>query len=283
MIYFGPAGNSESFYAQGFKHTVEQMAWLKNMGLNAYEYSFGRGVRLKEGTAREIGEEARKNGIALSVHAPYFINLASDDPEKYEKNLNYFTESARAATWLGATRVIFHPGSCAKLDRAQAVAWTAANLEKILKELEGRFDHLLFCPETMGKLNQVGDLAEVLAFCKISDQLLPTIDFGHLHARGIGSINSREDFAAILDTMENELGRERMRHFHVHFSKIEFTGKGEKAHRIFADEGFGPDFAFLAPELVARELEPTIICESKGTMAEDARTMKELYEKELGK
>ena len=96
MIHFGPAGNSQSFYDEGHKHTIEQMPWLKTMGLNAYEYSFGRGVRLKEQTAREIGEEAQKNGITLSVHAPYFINLASDDPEKYEKNLAYFTESARA-------------------------------------------------------------------------------------------------------------------------------------------------------------------------------------------
>lgn len=114
MIRFGPAGNSNAFYEEGHKHTVEAMEWVARMGLNAYEVSFGRGVRLKEETAGKIGEEARRYGVALSVHAPYFINLATDDPEKIAKNTSYFLESARAARWLGADRVVFHPGSCAK-------------------------------------------------------------------------------------------------------------------------------------------------------------------------
>lgn len=279
MIRFGPSGNSEEFYAAGYKHTYEAMEWLQGMGLSAYEYSFGRGVRVGESSARVIAERAKQCDIAMSVHAPYYINLASDDAEKFEKNLQYFRESAEAAKWLGAKRVIFHPGSCAKLDRTQAFVWTRDNLSRILQMLdaEGHGD-LIYCPETMGKVNQIGTLEEIIALCSIDERLLPAIDFGHLHARDRGAITQPAHFDAILAALENGIGHERTARMHVHFSKIEFTNSGEKQHRTFADAGFGPDFSHLAPLLIRRRLEPVIICESKGTMAMDALAMLRMYE-----
>lgn len=275
MIKFGPSGNSEIFYAQGYKHTYEAMKWIADMGLNAYEYSFGRGVRLGEQTAEKIKNEAEKYGVSISVHAPYFINLANSETDK---NAEYFIESGVAAKWLGAKRIVFHPGSCAKIDRKIAFEAVKTNLKEMINRIdESGLSDLTYCPETMGKINQIGDLSEIIELCNIDERLLPTIDFGHLHTRGIGCINSSEDFAAILDALINGIGYERTRDMHVHFSKIEFTKAGEKRHVTFADEGFGPDFNFLAPELVKRRLEPTIICESKGTMAEDAKTMLEIY------
>lgn len=282
-IKFGPSGNDNAFYEAGHKHTYEAMAWLKEMGLNAFEYSFGRGVRIKEPSAAKIHEEAEKNGITLSVHAPYYINLATDDREKLEKNAVYFRESAQAAKWLGAKRVIFHPGSCAKLDRAQAFAWTKQNFAWILGEMdELGYGDITFCPETMGKINQLGDLEEVIALVNLDERVLPTIDFGHLHARGLGAINTKEDFAQILDALEKGIGQERTANMHVHFSKQEFTSMGEKRHHTFADTEFGPDFALLAPLLAQRNMHPTIICESNGTMAQDALAMKGMYEAWIG-
>ena len=280
MIRFGPSGNSIAFYDEGYKHTYEAMKWVADMGLNAYEYSFGRGVRIKEESANKIADEAEKYGIALSVHAPYFINLASDDEEKFEKNVNYFADASKAATWMRAKRVIFHPGSCAKIDRTQAFEWTKANLKRMLCRMdELGYTDLHYCPETMGKINQVGDLNEVIELCKVDERLIPTIDFGHLHTRGIGAINTADDFEKILVSLIDGLGKERVKHFHVHFSKIAYTGMGEKMHVTFDDEGYGPDFSLLAPLLKKYGLEPNIVCESNGTMAKDAKTMKEMYEK----
>ncbi len=278
MICFGPSGNSLAFYDEGYKHTYEAMKWVHDMGLNAYEYSFGRGVRIGADAAGKIAEEAQKYGVALSVHAPYFINLASDDEEKFQKNITYFTDSANAAKLLRAKRVVFHPGSCAKIDRALAFEWTKKNLARMMKELDAAgCGDFTYCPETMGKLNQIGSLEEVIELCRIDERLLPTVDFGHLHTRGIGALNTPEDFDAVLRALIDGLGFERAKHFHVHFSKIEYTKMGEKMHKTFDDEGFGPDFSLLAPLIKKYGLEPVVICESNGTMAKDAKTMREMY------
>lgn len=273
---FGPAGNSELFYEQGGKHTYQAMKWIADKGLSAFEYSFGRGAKMSEHTGAKIAAEAKKYGISLSAHAPYFINLGTLDPEKIDNNIRYFTESALCAARLGADRVVFHPGSPTGQERGVAFENVRTNI-KIMLSCVSDYPNITFCPETMGKINQIGDLAEVLTLCRENEQLIPAIDFGHLHTRGLGCLNSRADFGAILDELVSQIGFERAKHFHVHFSKIEFTAGGEKMHKTFADEGYGPDFNLLAPELIARNLEPRIICESKGTMAEDAATMMKIY------
>ncbi len=281
MILFGPAGNSDRFYEEGHKHTAEAFSWIANMGLNAYEYSFGRGVRIKHDTAAAIGKEAAANGIALSVHAPYYIHLATLESEKAQNNLQYLSESARAAKWMGAKRVVFHPGSQGRVSRSQAFDQIKKALVLAIAHLENEqlFD-VTICPETLGKVKQLGDLIEVIQLCKLDERVVPAIDFGHLHARGIGALNNESDFAHILDTIENELGGYRAKHFHVHFSKIEYSAQGEKKHRTFAEKEYGPDFTPLAKLIAQRGLEPVIICESKGTMAQDAAEMKRIYEQE---
>ena len=141
------------------------------------------------------------------------------------------------------------------------------------------FEDIVFCPETMGKVNQLGDLAEVIELCKLDDTFLPTIDFGHLNARGFGCINGKEDYEKMLSDVENALGYDRLKVFHSHFSKIMFTiPGGEKMHLTFDDnQGFGPDYEPLM-ELVAKKgLAPTFICESAGTQDKDALTMKNCY------
>lgn len=282
MILFGPAGNSASFYDQGHKHTYQAFEWIAGLGLNTYEYSFGRGVRIKEETAKIIGQKAAEHGVTLSVHAPYYINLATLEEEKAINNLRYLHESAQAAKWMGAKRIVFHPGSEGKQTREQAFAVIKAALGIAIDHLKSEqlFD-IEICPETMGKIKQIGDLDEIIELCKLDERIIPAIDFGHLHARGRGAIKTEQDYAQILDTLENGLGGYRAKRFHVHFSKIEYTAKGEKMHRTFADQGFGPDFGPLARLIAQRRLEPVMICESKGTMAEDAVEMKRLYTKEL--
>ncbi|MDI6602115.1 MAG: TIM barrel protein [Thermoanaerobacteraceae bacterium] len=275
---FGPSGNSQSFYNEGHKSTTEAPEWLKKKGLDAFEYSFGRGVRIRESTAREIGGAFAKEGITLSVHAPYYINLASTEEDKKKNTIRYFTESVTAAHWMGATRVIFHPGAVGSEDRDTAYGRALEFFNEIIHEVKSLgYDEVHLCPETLGKINQLGTVEEVLKLCSLDRNIIPAIDFGHLHARTVGGIRTKDDYKKILDMMEDSLGDDRASRFHIHFSHIEYTKQGEKKHHDLKDEGFGPDFEPLAELMVKRNLEPTIICESPSMMAEDAKTMKEIY------
>lgn len=276
-IKFGPAGNSDSFYDEGNKHSRQAPAWLKAMGLNAYEYSFGRGVRMKHDTASAIRDQAEQNGIAMSVHAPYYINFANEDDGKIEKSINYLVESAKTALWLGASRVVFHPGVAGK-DRRRSFDRIRETLPTALEKVYEANPNIIVCPETMGKIIQIGDLEETLDLCMLDDAMLPCVDFGHLHARTLGEIAGREQYIKVLDSIEQRLGSDRAKRFHIHFSRIEHTARGEKRHWTYADTQFGPDFEPLGELLAERGLEPTVICESKGTMAEDAAAFKAIYE-----
>lgn len=280
MIRFGPAGNSDSFYAQGHKRTTEAFSWIAQMGLNAFEYSFGRGVQLSQATAEAIGEAAAKEGVFLSVHGPYYINLATEDTDKAAANIRYLMQSVQAAKWMGAKRVVFHPGTPGKLVYEDAVARVKAALLVAAEALGSMLDEVAICPETMGRPKQIGSLEETIELCQLDSRIIPALDFAHLHARGKGAIQTEQDYADILDKLEAGLGKQRVKHFHIHFAHIQYTAAGEKMHRKFSDEGFGPDFAPLARQLIRRGMEPVIICESQGTMAEDAAEMKRIYEEE---
>jgi deoxyribonuclease-4 len=278
-IRFGPAGNSLSFYGQGYKSSVEAPKWLADMGLSAYEYSCTKGVKIKEDTASRIGEEAYKYDIAMSIHAPYFINMASTDPRKRNNSIEYIMQSMQAARWMGAKRVVFHPGSCGKMDRRKALILAGETLKRTIREAGERgFGDIVLCPETLGKKNQLGSLEEVVEMCGMDDRLMPAIDFGHINAYTGGGLKTSEDFAGVLDTIEQALGYEYIKNLHVHFSRIEFTKGGEKKHWTFADTQYGPEFEPFAGVLAKKRLQPVIICESRGTMAEDALEMKEIYE-----
>ncbi len=279
MIRFGPAGNSDAFYEAGLKHTEQAPQWLADMGLSAFEYSFGRGVRLGQETGEKIALEAQRCDVQMSVHAPYFINLADAEPEKLQKNLGYFMDSAQAARYLGAQRIIFHPGSCAKMERATAVHNIQENLPFILRELrEAHFSDFILCPETMGKINQIGDVEEICSFVRLDDAVYPTIDFGHLNARWQGTLVTEADYEDIIKVMIDRIGMQKTKHMHVHFSHIQYTAMGEKMHLTFEDAQWGPFFEPLAKVLARYQLEPVIICESKGTQALDALEMKRQYE-----
>ena len=282
-IKFGPAGNSDSFAAAGFKATVDAPKWLQGLGLNAYEYQCGRGVNVGEETARKIGAQAAAHGITLSLHTPYYINLSSSEAERMEKNIGYVLKSCAAAQAMGADHLVVHCGGVGKQSRDRAFQNTIVNVRAILQAVQDHGYTQTTCLETMGKQSVIGSAEEICTLVALDDRLLPCIDFGHLNARTGGQYNSAEAFAALFDRMENEIGHERTAHFHSHFSKIEYSAKGEVRHLTFADTVYGPEFAPLAQVLAARGYEPTIICESAGTQAEDACEMKRLYEQALTK
>ena len=281
---FGPAGNSESFAAEGFKKSEDAPAWIAARGLTAFEYQCGRGVRCGEDTAKKIGAAARAHGIQMSIHAPYFINLSSEESERMEKNIGYVLDTARLAVPLGAVRMVVHCGGQGKLTRERAMRNTHENVKNILRALEE--EHLTGCAvclETMGKKSVLGSAEEVCELVAADERLLPCIDFGHLNCRTGGGMSTREDVARLFDLLENGIGAERTRILHAHFSHIEYNDKGEVRHLTFSDTVYGPDFLPVAQETAARGYAPTFICESADTQAEDARMMMDLYKKETEK
>ena len=248
------------------------------MGLTAFEYQCGRGVRCGEETALKIGAAAKQHGIQMSIHAPYFINLSSEESERMEKNVGYVLETARLAVPLGATRMVVHCGGQGKLTRDRAMRNSHENVKNILRALdEAHLTGCAVCLETMGKKSVLGTAEEVCELVAADERLLPCIDFGHLNCRTGGHMNTHEEVKALFDLMENTIGHERTAKLHAHFSHIEYNDKGEVRHLTFADTVYGPDFTPVAEETAVRGYAPTFICESAGTQAEDALAMKQCF------
>ena len=281
---FGTAGTSESFKTMGYKSSAQVPEYTAAMGLDAFEYQCGRGVRLGQELAKTIRAGAEARGICFSLHAPYYISMSSMEEEKRLNSVNYILQSAAAVRALGGRRVIFHAGSCGKQSREEALEKALDTMARMQAALdEAGFEDITLCPETMGKINQLGDLDEVLELCTLDERLVPCVDFGHLYARSLGELEGTAACASMLDRIEAVLGAERAGAFHSHFSKIQFTPNGgEKMHLTFAQDDFGPDPAPLMAEVARRGWSPTFICESAGTQAEDALTMKRLYQAACG-
>ena len=281
--YFGPGGNSEAFYADKCKSTLEAPAWLKRIGLDSYEYEAGNGLRTSDATLAAIGDAARECGISMSFHTPYFISLSGIETEKRLKSIEYIKQSLHAAELLGAHTIVIHTGSAAKISREEAMSLAADTLVRTLDEIQDTPVKLGL--ETMGKINQLGTLEEVISLCKISERFVPVVDFGHMHARELGTRFTGEDsYRYIFERVGEELGDDVAKYMHCHFSRIEHTKSGEKKHLCFSDDApFGPDFEPLMEVLAKYSYCPNIISESAGTQSDDALTMKRYYMERLGR
>lgn len=276
-ILFGPAGRAGSFAAKGYKKMSQVPDYLREFGLGAYEYQCGRGVRYNREEMLLLAHNGAPD-ITFSLHAPYYISMSSLEEETRLKSVGYILQSAEALRLLGGRRIIFHSGSCGKQSREAALALALDTMRRIVEAMdEAGYGDMTLCPEVMGKINQLGTLEEVLALCGVDERITPCVDFGHLNARTLGGLAAEEDFAKVLDAMENTLGYERASHFHAHFSKIEYTKGGEKQHLTFADTQYGPAFEPLLEQCARRGFTPTIICESAGTQTEDAACMQSYY------
>ncbi len=278
-IKFGPSGNSEIFYEAGNKTSLQAPAWLKSVGLSAYEYSFGKGYIMSSPVAEKLGEEAQKNGVSISVHAPYYINFANENEEMIEKSFGYVLTGLKMLRLMKGKHLVFHSASQGKLTREKAIKLVNERLKKLVSLIyENGYDDMYICPETMGKSMQIGTYKEIVDFCTIDKILVPTFDFGHIYALNCGNFGTYEDYKKVFDYAIEKLGFERASNCHIHFSKIEYSAKGEVRHLNYGSETYGPDFKPLAKVLKDMKLTPTIICESRDMMAEDALEFKRIYE-----
>lgn len=279
MIKFGPSGNCKSFYESGKKRSVEAPEWLKEQGLTVYEYSFGRGINIGDDTARQIGEEAKKHGIEVTAHAPYFINFASPDETKVENSFNYVINSLNKLRHFGGNRLVVHTGSESKQPREVAIENARKNLVRLKDKLiENGFTDMLICLETMGKMAQIGTFKEVIDLCTIYENFIPTLDFGHINAISQGGLKTVEDYEEVINYLFEKLGEERAKKVHIHFSKIEYSTKGEVKHLTLDDEIYGPEFEPLAYVLKKYNMNnAVVVCESREQMAIDAKRLMEIY------
>ena len=278
MIKFGPSGNSEAFHNAGFSGSSQSAKWVKNMGLDCFEYSFGRGVNLSQSKALEIKEEFDKQGVEISVHCPYYINFAGTDEEKVEKSYGYVLSSLKIGKLMGAKRAVFHPGALGKQDRDAAVNLTKKRLEILAEKIvDGGFDDMIICPETMGKSAQIGTVTEVAKFCNIAPFYYPCVDFGHVNSLLQGTLKTESDFTKILGEFESVCGLDKLDKMHVHFSKIMYSVKGEVKHLTFEDNVYGPEPREFLLAVKKKNINPYVISESAGTQDIDAKTMKDIY------
>ena len=278
MARFGPSGNSESYHQMGVKNTETAAAVTRKLGLDIYEYSFGHGVTMSSERARSIGEAFRREGLEISVHAPYFINFANTDPDMIVKSFGWVEKSAVKVLEMGGRRVVFHPATQGKFEREDAKRLMLDNIRRMAEVMAEMPEELMLCVETMGKVVQMGTVAEVCEICNLSDRIYPCVDFGHVNAREQGILRTKKDFEAIFQYLDDHIDAHKVDNMHIHFSKIAYSQKGEIRHLNFDDTFYGPDYHPLVEVLHERGSNAYCICESAGNQAEDARAMKDYYE-----
>jgi len=278
-VLFGPAGGGEEAVSSGI--TITKIPeYIKEKGLDAFEYSFGHGYMMSIKTALLAGMKFKQHDIKLSLHAPFYINFANPDDIMYQKSAGYLYTGIKFLRALEADKLVFHSASCGKQDRGEAYKLTFDRFQETFDKMEEQnlLDGIYLCPETMGKSMQIGTYKEVIDLCTVNSHLTPTFDFGHINCIMQGGLKSPEDYKRIFDYAIEKLGFDRTSNCHIHFSKIQFGEKGEIRHLNYTeDQVYGPDFDPLAEVLIDYKLSPRVITESMSNMVNDAILLKKIY------
>lgn len=255
-VRFGPAGRPIGYNGK----TEHVCDYLKEIGLDAFEYQATYGVKLSKQPGLELAKNAVKNDVLMSMHAPYYINMCSQKEETIKNSITRLVQSASAGEWINAYRIVFHMGFYTKYSPDEAMKKCKESIETLLEKVESLgIKNYTFAPETTGKKSQFGSLDELINICQSFDNFAPTVDFAHIHAREGGSIKSKEDYKKIFDKIEDEIGLSVL---HSHFTKIEYTDKGERRHHVLADDNYGPPLVPLLELISECDYNVTLICET---------------------
>ncbi|OYT40779.1 MAG: endonuclease IV [Desulfurococcales archaeon ex4484_58] len=274
-LRFGPAGKPVSMKSSDL---LKAPSFLREIGLDAMEYEAVRGVKISEEKARKFGEEAKKNDILLSMHAPYFINLASSKESTVEASIKRLEESVKASMWMDSYIVVFHPGYYKDApSKKEAVDRVVENLKPVIEYRDSiGANNVWLGVETTGKITQVGDLDETIYISKKLEGVKPVIDWAHLYARYEGKyVKSVDDVLEVIEKLEKELGEESIKPLHTHFSKIEYGKGGEKKHHNLSEKDYGPEFEHVCRAYSETGIEAVIISESP-VLELDALVMKKI-------
>jgi len=270
-VIFGPAGRPIDYKGSAYK----ACEYIANEGLEAFEYQGGRGLRIGEKSANILKEDSIKEDILVSLHAPYYINLSATDDKKLAMSVDTLANAAKIGEWMGAYRIVFHPGYYSNNKPSEALPIAKKAINMLFEKLEDMgIEEYTFAPETTGKRSQLGNIDEIIDMCSSFDNFQPTIDFAHIHARGRGYIQEKDDYNCILSKLENGLDIDRL---HCHFTRIEYTQAGERRHHTLEEEEYGPELQWLLESFIENDWKATIICETP-LLDKDALIMKKLYE-----
>ncbi len=257
------------------RDSISGIKRIHELGLDAMELEFVRGVKMKASVAEEVRRIADEYDVRLTVHAPYYVNLASEEKNKREASIKRVVDSAEVGQLCGAVSVTFHAGYYGKNPQA-AGELIREGILQVLEQLSGCY--ITISPETTGKPSQYGTLEELL---NISRELRVglCVDFSHLYARSLGAINGKDAFRKVIKQVKKVLGPRVVKNMHIHVSGMEFSSKGEVRHLNFRESSF--DYVGLVDALVEEKVTGIVIIESPN-LEEDALLFKDLYTKFSG-
>ncbi|MBI2847578.1 MAG: TIM barrel protein [Chloroflexi bacterium] len=271
QLYFGTGGVPRSARARS---TIDGINRIAELGLGCMEIEFVRGVKMGEASAREVARVAMQRGVRLSVHAPYYINLNSHEPDKVKASQARLLQAARIGALCGAQTVNFHAAFYLGDPPDEVYPRVKQCLQEVISELQKENNRIRIRPEVMGKGTEFGTIEEILNLCIEMEGIAPGIDFAHLHARN-GAVNSYAEFSAVFHQVEGRLGRAALEDIHIHFSGIKYGAKGEISHLDLEKSDL--KYVELLRALRDFKVKGLVICESPN-LEEDAALLKATYE-----
>ena len=272
-LLFGTAGIPISSKGSS---TAEGIASVKKLGLGAMELEFVRSVNITREKTPEVKQSAKENNIVLTCHAPYFINLNSLEKAKLKASIYRILNSARIADLCGAWSVTFHAAFYQKSTKEEAYNRVKQAIKEITQKLKDDGNKIWIRPETTGKESQFGNLDEILRLSQEFDNVMPCVDFAHVHARSNGKYNSYKEFSSILEAIEKKLGKKGLENMHIHLTGIEYGEKGEKHHLNLKDSDL--KYKELIKALKDFKVKGAVISESPN-IERDALLVKKIYDK----
>ena len=270
-LLFGTGGIPISTKKPDIYNGIKQ---INSLALDALELEFVHSVFIKKEHTEKVKETAKKENVILTAHASYYINLNSEEKQKIGISKSNIINAAKIAYLCGAYSVCFHPGYYMKSTKEQAYERFKKEMKYIMDELKDENINIWVRPETTGRVSQIGSFDECLKISKEFDNILPCIDFSHLHARSNGKNNTYQEFKEILEKYEKELGKKALENMHIHMSGINYGEKGEKNHLVLKDSDM--NYRDLMKTLKEFKCRGVVVCESPN-LEEDALTMKKVY------
>ncbi len=269
-LLFGTGGTPHSAKTSS---TIDGIRRIAELGLGCMEIEFVQGVKMGEAGARLVADTAVREGVKLSAHAPYFINLNAHEPEKIRASQDRLLQAARIGSICGAESVVFHTAFYLGDPPEQAYSAIKQHLKEVLNQLKRENNRVWIRPEVMGKLSEFGTLAEILSLCTELEGLAPCLDFAHWHAR-TGAFNSYQEFTSILLQTKEKLGRAALDNIHIHVSGIAYGKKGEIKHLNLKESDF--QYVEFLKALKDHDVKGLVICESPN-LEEDAQLLQATY------
>ncbi len=278
MIKIGPSGIDPQFNLDGYTNFLDMPKWLnKSLGLNLCEYPFTYGANVTDEFCKSLAIKLKENNVEITAHAPYYVNYGNPDSTFGHKGDAYIISSLKKLKLMGGRKLCVHVGSQGKIERNEAIKLITERLKKLCKVLdENNMFDVVLCFEVMGKYSQIGNLEEIVNLAKLDKRFNITLDVGHLNCLLQGRLKTEEDFLKVFNFIIKNLP-DKFKDMHIHYSKIMYNQKGEVKHVTIENEEFGPEFEPMVLALKKLNLEPTIICESRGQQAMDSVKMLKIW------